>query len=69
MIKYLQGDLSLHFIIIGSLPDFLFALSAAFLTFFAEPESIGNGLLIAWHLAVRRSGDAHAGAHSAVSSA
>jgi hypothetical protein len=50
MIKYLQGDLPLHFIIIGSLPDFLFALSAAFLTFFAEPESIGNGLLIAWHL-------------------
>ena len=49
-IKYRQGQLPLHFIIVGALPDLLFAISALGLTIFAGNGAMGRELLIAWHL-------------------
>lgn len=49
VIKYLQGQLPLHFVIFGSLPDFLFAVSAVVVTILAAYGPLGQGLLVVWH--------------------
>jgi hypothetical protein len=49
IIKYVQRQLPLHFVIIGSLPDFLFASSAVFVTVLADDTLLGQDFLIAWH--------------------
>ena len=50
VIKYLQGELPLHFVILGSLPDMLFAASAIVVMLLATNGSVGNDFLIIWHL-------------------
>ena len=50
IIKYLQRQLPLHFLILGSLPDFLFAVSAVVVTFLAGNSSLGQDFLFTWHL-------------------
>ncbi len=49
IIKYMQGQLPLHFLIFGSLPDFLFAVSAVVVTFLASSGALGGDFLIVWH--------------------
>ena len=49
IIKYLQRQLPLHFVIFGSLPDFLFAASAVVVTLPADTGSLGHDFLVAWH--------------------
>ncbi len=49
IIKYLQGQLPLHFVILGSLPDFAFAISAIAVTILLGADSLGREFLIAWH--------------------
>ena len=50
VIKYVQGELPLHFVIFGSVPDILFATSAVVLTVLEASAPLGRDLLIAWHL-------------------
>jgi hypothetical protein len=50
VIKYMQGQLPRHFVIIGALPDFLFAVSAIAITIFAADGSLGRTFFIVWHL-------------------
>jgi hypothetical protein len=50
VIKYIQGQLPLHFVIFGSLPDFLFAVSAVVVTILAANGLLGRDFLIVWHL-------------------
>lgn len=47
IVKYLQRQLPLHFLLMGSLPDFLFALSAIAVTLWPEPP--GREFLLLWH--------------------
>ena len=49
IIKYLQRELPLHFLILGALPDFLFAVSAIVVTLMTGNESLSPGFLLAWH--------------------
>ncbi len=49
VIKYMQGQLPLHFILIGAIPDFLFALSAVVVTLLAANGPLSRDFLIAWH--------------------
>lgn len=49
VIKYLQRELPLHFVIWGALPDFLFAVSAIVVTFLATNGFLTQEFLIAWH--------------------
>ena len=49
IVKYRQRQLPLHFVIWGSLPDFLFAVSAVAVTFLAANGFPGQDFLIAWH--------------------
>lgn len=49
VIKYLQGHLPLHFVILGSLPDFLFAVSAVLVSILAANGPLGRDFLIVWH--------------------
>jgi len=49
IIKYLQRQLPLHFVILGSLPDFLFSISAVVVTFVAGTAFPGQEFLLAWH--------------------
>ena len=48
-IKYVQRQLPLHFVILGALPDFLFAVSAVVVTFLAGNGFLGQEFLFAWH--------------------
>jgi len=48
-IKYSQRQLPLHFVILGALPDFLFAVSAVIVTILLGSGSMGQGFLVAWH--------------------
>lgn len=50
VVKYLQGQLPRHFVILGSLPDFLFAISAVVLTTLAANGPLGRDALIVWHI-------------------
>ena len=49
-IKFLQGELPLHFVILGSVPDFLFALSAVVLAILSTSGPLDHSYLIVWHL-------------------
>ena len=49
IIKYLQRELPLHFVILGAVPDFLFGASAVVVTLLAGNSSLGQDFLIAWH--------------------
>ena len=49
VIKYMQGQLPLHFVILGAMPDFLFAVSAVVLTFLVSNGALGRDFLIVWH--------------------
>ena len=49
VVKYLQRELPLHFILWGALPDFLFAVSAVVLLLFFSIGEMDGGFLIAWH--------------------
>ncbi|MDC0935926.1 hypothetical protein OAS39_06545 [Pirellulales bacterium] len=49
-IKFLHGELPLHFVILGTMPDFLFAVSAVVLAVMADSAPIGTSFLIVWHL-------------------
>ena len=51
VIKYLQGELPLHFVLLGSLPDVLFGISAAVVTALVANGPLDSRFLIAWHLA------------------
>jgi len=50
IIKYIQGQLPLHFIILGALPDFLFGVSAIVVTILAANGPLGRDFLTVWHL-------------------
>ncbi|MEE8264468.1 MAG: hypothetical protein V3R40_04345 [Gammaproteobacteria bacterium] len=50
VIKYIQGQLPLHFVIFGSVPDFLFAVSAVVVTILAANGPLQGDFLIVWHL-------------------
>ncbi len=49
VIKYMQGQLPRHFVILGAMPDFLFAVSAVVITIFAADGSLGRAFFIVWH--------------------
>ena len=49
IVKYLQRQLPLHFVIWGSAPDFLFAVSAVVVTFLLGRGPLEQGFLIGWH--------------------
>jgi len=49
VIKYLEGQLPRHFIIWGSLPDFVFAVSAIVVTSLAAYGSLSQDFLYIWH--------------------
>lgn len=49
IVKYLQRQLPLHFFILGSLPDFLFAISAIIVAFPSGDGFVSREFLIAWH--------------------
>lgn len=46
ILKYLQGQLPFHFLLFGSVPDFLFAVSAVIVSL----QAPGQSFLIIWHL-------------------
>jgi len=50
VIKYLHGELPLHFVILGSLPDMIFGISALVILVLAANGSVGQDFLFAWHL-------------------
>jgi hypothetical protein len=49
IIKYVQRQLPLHFVIWGALPDFLFGASAVVVTLMARNGALSQEFLIAWH--------------------
>jgi hypothetical protein len=49
IVKYLQRQLPLHFLIFGSLPDFLFAISAVVVAFLPGRGFLDQEFLIGWH--------------------
>ncbi len=49
VIKYIQGQLPLHFVIFGSVPDLLFAASAVVATILEATAPLGQDFLIVWH--------------------
>jgi hypothetical protein len=50
VIKYIQGQLPLHFVIFGSVPDLLFASSAVVITILQATTPLGRDFLIVWHI-------------------
>lgn len=48
-IKYIQRQLPLHFVILGSVPDFLFAVSAIAVTWMAASGLLTVNMLTLWH--------------------
>ena len=51
IIKYLHGELPLHFLVLGSFPDFFFAISAVVVTTLTiNGHLLGHNFLVAWHL-------------------
>ena len=50
VVKFLQRELPLHFVILGSLPDFLFAVSAVVLAVLGANGPLDPSFLVAWHL-------------------
>ncbi len=49
VIKYVQGQLPLHFVIFGSVPDLLFAASAVVATILEATAPLDQDFLIVWH--------------------
>jgi len=49
IIKYLQRQLPLHFLVLGAIPDFMFALSAVVVTMLLNEHTLSHAFLIAWH--------------------
>lgn len=47
IIKFIHGELPLHFTILGAVPDFLFAVSAVVLLIFGP---LSHGWLVVWHV-------------------
>ncbi len=50
VVKYVQGELPRHFVILGTVPDFLFAVSAVVVSLFGANAPLGQNVLIVWHL-------------------
>ncbi len=50
VIKFMHRELPLHFIVLGSAPDFLFAMSAVALTVLGMNGPLYHNFLVAWHL-------------------
>ncbi len=50
VIKYIQGQLPLHFVILGAVPDFLFAASAVVVTILEATAHLGQDFLVVWHI-------------------
>jgi len=50
IIKYIHRELPLHFMILGSIPDFLFAVSAVVLAMLGACGSLSDSSLIVWHM-------------------
>ena len=50
VIKYMQGQLPLHFVTFGSVPDFLFAASAVVVTILQATTPLGQDFLIVWNI-------------------
>ena len=50
VIKYMQGQLPLHFVIFGSVPDLLFAVSAVVVTILEATAPLGKSFLTVWHV-------------------
>ncbi len=50
VIKFIHRELPLHFVILGSMPDFVFAVSAVVLAVLAANGSLENSFLLGWHL-------------------
>ena len=50
VIKYIQGQLPLHFVILGSVPDLLFAASAVVVTILEATNPLGQDFFIVWHI-------------------
>jgi hypothetical protein len=46
----MQGELPLHFVILGALPDFLFAVSAVVVAVLGTNRPLDHSFLVAWHL-------------------
>ena len=49
IIKFIQRELPLHFVILGAMPDFLFAVSAVVLAVMGMNSPLSHGVLVAWH--------------------
>ncbi len=49
VIKYMQGQLPRHFVLLGSLPDFLFGMSAVVVTSLAAQGLLDQDFLFMWH--------------------
>ncbi len=49
VIKFIHRELPLHFVILGSIPDFLFAVSAAVLAALGTNGPLSHSFLVAWH--------------------
>ncbi len=50
VIKYLHGELPRHFLILASLPDLFFGISAVVVMALAVNGSVGHDFLVIWHL-------------------
>jgi len=49
IIKFIHRELPLHFVILGSIPDFLFAVSAVVLAVLRANGPLGGNFLVVWH--------------------
>ncbi len=49
VIKFIHRELPLHFVILGSTPDFLFAVSAVVLAALGTNGPLSHSFLVAWH--------------------
>lgn len=49
IIKYMQGELPRHFVILAAIPDFLFAVSAVVVTAFEATAPLSSTFLLVWH--------------------
>jgi hypothetical protein len=50
VVKYVQRQLPLHFALMGSLPDVLFAVSAVVVGVLAANGPVSGGFLLVWHI-------------------
>lgn len=49
IVKYRHGELPLHFVVLGSIPDFTFAVSAVVVAVMTLNGPVASGFLTAWH--------------------